>query len=87
MALRQSPTGSEASYGTCTSYADVTDPIPTTLRNRPRLVEPMFCKNFAITDLKLMNSAFWTLHPYACDGVRNIIDASCTLVFWLTREH
>jgi len=36
---------------------------------RPRLVEPMFCKNFAITDLKLMNSAFWTLHPYACDGV------------------
>jgi polygalacturonase len=29
----------------------------------------MFCNQFTIEDVKLMNSAFWTLHPYACDGV------------------
>ena len=36
---------------------------------RPRLVEPMFCSDFTIEGLQLQNSAFWTLHPYACDGV------------------
>lgn len=36
---------------------------------RPRLVEPMFCNDFHIEGLQLQNSAFWTLHPYACDGV------------------
>ncbi len=36
---------------------------------RPRLVEPMFCSDFTIDGLQLQNSAFWTLHPYACDGV------------------
>lgn len=36
---------------------------------RPRLIEPMFCKDFLIEDVQLQNSAFWTLHPYACNGV------------------
>eukprot|EP01052_Picozoa_sp_SAG31_P014862 SAG31_NODE_938_length_10882_cov_18.550032_5_plen_386_part_00 len=36
---------------------------------RPRLVEPMFCTDFKIEGVQLQNSAFWTLHPYACDGV------------------
>ena len=41
---------------------------------RPRLVEPMFCRDFRIEGVQLQNSAFWTLHPYACDGVviRNV---------------
>ena len=29
----------------------------------------MFCNQFVIEDVQLQNSAFWTLHPYACDGV------------------
>ena len=37
---------------------------------RPRLVEPMFCRDFRIEGVSLRNSAFWTLHPYACDGVQ-----------------
>ena len=36
---------------------------------RPRLVEPMYCRDFRIEDVQLQNSAFWTLHPYGCDGV------------------
>lgn len=36
---------------------------------RPRLIEPLFCSDFRIEGVQLQNSAFWTLHPYACDGV------------------
>ena len=36
---------------------------------RPHLVQPMFTTNFRIESLWLKDSAFWTLHPYACDGV------------------
>ena len=36
---------------------------------RPHLVEPMFVTNFRIENVSLKDSPFWTLHPYACDGV------------------
>jgi len=36
---------------------------------RPHLVEPMFVTDFRIEGLWLKDSAFWTLHPYACNDV------------------
>lgn len=36
---------------------------------RPRLVEPMLCMDFSLQNVDLVNSSFWTLHPYACDKV------------------
>lgn len=45
---------------------------------RPHLFEPMFAKNIRLEgiggQLWFKDSAFWTVHPYACDGVtiRNI---------------
>jgi polygalacturonase len=37
--------------------------------DRGRLIEPMFCFNFRVTDLYILNPPFWAVHPYACDGV------------------
>merc|ERR1712070_631741 len=45
---------------------------------RPHLFEPMFAKNIRLEgiggQLWFKDSAFWTVHPYACDGVtiRNV---------------
>jgi len=36
---------------------------------RPHLVEPMYTSDFRIEAVWLKDSPFWTLHPYACDGV------------------
>lgn len=36
---------------------------------RGRLIEPMYCTNFTVSGVTLTNSPFWTLHPFACDGV------------------
>lgn len=36
---------------------------------RPRLLEPMFCQDFTVHSVQLKDSAFWHLHPYACDRV------------------
>ena len=37
--------------------------------SRPRLVECMYCTDLLIEDLTFRDSPFWTLHPYASDGV------------------
>lgn len=44
---------------------------------RPRLVEPMFCEDFRVFDLHLKDSAFWTLHPFACARV-HVADVKVT---------
>lgn len=36
---------------------------------RGRLIQLAFCKDFTVRDVTLKDSPFWTLHPYACDGV------------------
>ena len=37
--------------------------------SRPLLINPMWAKNFSIVGVWLKDSAFWTLTPFACDGV------------------
>mmetsp|Transcript_71903 Transcript_71903/g.203687 ORF Transcript_71903/g.203687 Transcript_71903/m.203687 type:complete len:455 (-) Transcript_71903:844-2208(-) len=39
------------------------------LWSRPRLVECMYCTDVLIEDLTFQNSPFWTIHPYASQGV------------------
>lgn len=34
---------------------------------RPRLIEPMYCKNFSMVGVTVLNPPFWAMHPYACD--------------------
>jgi polygalacturonase len=36
---------------------------------RGRLIEPMYCTNFKMEGIKVINPPFWAIHPYACDGV------------------
>lgn len=36
---------------------------------RPRLIEPMYCSNFTISDITILNPGFWAIHPYACDNL------------------
>lgn len=36
---------------------------------RPRLIELMFTTGLVITNVTLVNSPFWTVHPYACENV------------------
>jgi polygalacturonase len=42
---------------------------------RPRLIEPMYCTKFTMSDVTIVNPGFWAIHPYACDVVllENII--------------
>ena len=34
---------------------------------RPRLIEPMYCQNFTMSGVTVLNPPFWAMHPYACD--------------------
>jgi polygalacturonase len=36
---------------------------------RGRLIEPMYCNNFTIQGIKVINPPFWGIHPYACSNV------------------
>ena len=36
---------------------------------RPRLIEPMYCKNFSMVGVTVQNPPFWAMHPYACDNL------------------
>lgn len=36
---------------------------------RPRLIEPMYCKNFTMVGVTVQNPPFWAMHPYVCDNV------------------
>lgn len=36
---------------------------------RPRLIEPMYCKNFSMVGVTVQNPPFWAMHPYVCDNV------------------
>jgi len=38
-------------------------------QNRPRAVQPINCKNVTIRDIKIINSAMWTVHPLCCNNV------------------
>jgi polygalacturonase len=36
---------------------------------RARLIEPMFCTNFSMLGVTVVNPPFWAIHPFACDKV------------------
>ena len=36
------------------------------LYGRPRLIEPMYCTNFSMHGVTVLNPPFWGIHPYAC---------------------
>ena len=36
---------------------------------RPRLIEPMYCTQFSLIGVTVLNPPFWAVHPYACDVV------------------
>lgn len=36
---------------------------------RPRLIEPMYCSNFSMVGVTVLNPPFWAMHPYACDNL------------------
>lgn len=38
-------------------------------QNRPRAVQPIASKNVTIRDIKIINSAMWTVHPLCCNNV------------------
>ena len=39
------------------------------LFERPRLIEPMFCSNLYIGNIKVINPPFWAIRPYACSKI------------------
>lgn len=38
-------------------------------QNRPRAVQPINCSKVIIRDIKIINSAMWTVHPLCCNNV------------------
>lgn len=36
---------------------------------RPRMIEPMYCTNFSMIGITVVNPPFWGIHPYACDNL------------------
>ena len=38
-------------------------------QNRPRAVQPIKCNKVIIRDIKIINSAMWTVHPLCCNNV------------------
>lgn len=36
---------------------------------RPRLIEPMYCSDFSLLGVTVLNPPFWGVHPFACDTV------------------
>ena len=36
---------------------------------RPRLLEPMYCSQFTVTGITVVDPPFWAIHPFACDYV------------------
>jgi polygalacturonase len=36
---------------------------------RPRLIEPMYCRNFSMIGVTVVDPPFWAMHPYACDAL------------------
>ena len=36
---------------------------------RGRLIEPMYCSDFTMDGVTVINPPFWAIHPYACDNL------------------
>lgn len=39
------------------------------LHGRGRLIEPMYCSNFTMSGVTVLNPPFWGIHPYACNDI------------------